>query len=70
MKTEYNQRKYAVAVHVQTPDNKEYLNLCFIDSSDNISAFAAAWAILKIPQGSRVSWQSNEIPKDEEENRK
>ncbi len=60
------QKKFAVAVHVITPDNKEYLNLCFIDANDAVRAYAAAHAILKIPQFSRIAWQAMEIPQEEE----
>jgi len=66
MKTEYNQKKFAVAIHVTTPEQKEYLNLCFIDAVDSVRAYAAAWAILKIPQFSRVAWQASEVPPQEE----
>jgi hypothetical protein len=70
MKTETTdkQKKFAVAIHVTTPDNKEFLNLCFVDAVDNIRAYAACHAILKIPQFSRIAFQCSEIP--QEENRK
>ncbi len=54
-------KRFAVAVHVKTPEEKEFMNLVFVEATNNLSAFASAWAILKIPQFSRIAWQASEI---------
>lgn len=54
-------KRFSVVVYVKTPEEKEYVNQLFVDAETNFHAFAIAWAILKIPQFSRIAWQSTEV---------
>lgn len=57
-------KKFSVSIYVKDPFDKEFLNHLFVDAETNFHALAVAWAILKIPQYSKIAWQAAELPQD------